>query len=152
MDELEKILGIVGKYGWQPILSTVVLMLALRLGRPEVLSPAVSRVYVDVCRAIGTWWESHRELVEAQRDARRAQEARDRALESAWSVAHPEGTRAVDRLVYGPASRGGDPRATGERPSLEAPAGVVGAGGGRTAGPAVSGDDDRDVPVPATGR
>lgn len=141
MDELEKILTIVGKHGWQPILSAVLLLLVLRLGKPEIIAPAVGTLYADFRRAVGTWWESHRELVEAQRDRARAQEARDRALEVAWST-DQAGARTLDRLVHVPISGGRALWDTGERGVMVQQPREVGSGD--TVDPV--GDVDRAIP------
>jgi len=140
VDELEKIAAIVGKYGFAPLLGCALLVLVVRITKPEIFCPAVARVYADLCRAVGVWWESHREYVAAKRDRDRALEASARSLEVAWSIADPRGSRSIDRLVYGAPPDGGDPRTTGQRQALEASPGIVGQGGGGVPGAPPGGD------------
>lgn len=85
MDEtIEKTIGYISKYGWQPVAAGLGLLIALRLSQPAIVASAVGRVYGDVCKALGVWWGVHREWVDAKRDRERAAEARDRALEAAY--------------------------------------------------------------------
>lgn len=131
MEELEKVLSLLGKYGWQPILSVSVLWFVWSVSRPAdsekapLLAAALSRVWSDLCRAVGVWWADRQEDVDAKRLERqedaaakreltRAQASLQGALERSVLAANPGGTRAIDRAVYGDARS--DVRTTGGGP------------------------------------
>lgn len=97
MDEIEKILTILGKHGTAPIISAIALIAVFRLAKLEILAPAIRRVYLDLGRAIGVYWDSRRELMEARRDEARERANRDRAVAALWA-AHPQELRQADRL------------------------------------------------------
>lgn len=138
MNELQQILELLGKHGWRPVLSGALLLLCWRLGRPEIVFGAVSRVYSDVRGAISVWWASRQDLLREEREARRAKAKRDRAIEAAY-LALPEG--AIPRS--GP---GASVRTTGEYSlgglAVAAPEGGVHAGANSDPADSLRGCDD----------